>query len=470
MRIFIYIIILLSFATYAPAQDPVCFLNKTGRQVLVQKRTILEEGAYPHVVDSNNQVFQQIPFQIDRPVILNVSSIPPKGPYGTADGIYFLFKPGDSLVVTLDKASKPVISHLTKAERNAELNFFQNHMAGLKSTLPYQLYGFTGNQSLRKQIWSDDLKLRDRILDSLYRPYIQSVKDFSPANSPDAESWYNFYLGNLISDKLYVGYKPDKRLQSALRSFYADSLSKWRHQLNCEGCENIPPYNNALYATYALEFGELATYQFIDTVAYLAKGSNKNYLLSRYVAGNIGTANDDEELINYYKEKSSDSVYSNIVTGNYLLRKKQVAAFGKEVAVLVKADKTETGFTELIKKLEEKVVYVDFWASWCKPCIEELPYSHQLAEKLKGKDVVMLYLSIDDDFDSWQKAAAKYKVAAANSFMMPAADKTALAKQIELGPIPRYLIINKAGKIVNLNAPRPSDPETYDLLSKMLKQ
>ena len=110
-----------------------------------------------------------------------------------------------------------------------------------------------------------------------------------------------------------------------------------------------------------------------------------------------------------------------------------------------------------------------FWASWCKPCIEELPYSHQLSEKLKGKDVAFLYISIDDDFNSWRKASSKYNIAGNNSVMMPSADQTALAKQIELGPIPRYLIINKEGRIVNLQAPRPSDQQTYDLLLKMLK-
>ena len=58
----------------------------------------------------------------------------------------------------------------------------------------------------------------------------------------------------------------------------------------------------------------------------------------------------------------------------------------------------------LLEKNRGKVIYVDFWASWCVPCREEMPPSAKLRELYKGKNVAFIYLAFNDKENSWKKA------------------------------------------------------------------
>ena len=60
-----------------------------------------------------------------------------------------------------------------------------------------------------------------------------------------------------------------------------------------------------------------------------------------------------------------------------------------------------TSFDDIIAKYEGKVIYLDFWASWCGPCKKEKPYSHKLQEAFQGKDVVFVYFSSDKNPNAW---------------------------------------------------------------------
>jgi thiol-disulfide isomerase/thioredoxin len=62
---------------------------------------------------------------------------------------------------------------------------------------------------------------------------------------------------------------------------------------------------------------------------------------------------------------------------------------------------------QIVEENKGKVIYVDYWASWCKPCIKEIKKINSLHEKYMDKDIVYVYLSVDLEVKPWQKASEK---------------------------------------------------------------
>lgn len=120
-------------------------------------------------------------------------------------------------------------------------------------------------------------------------------------------------------------------------------------------------------------------------------------------------------------------------------------------------DNSVYSFEELLKKHEGNTIYVDFWASWCAPCLEEMPSSFKAASTYK--DIVFLYISVDKDINAWSKEAKRLGLDERNSYLLSTGFKSNLAKQLKIQTIPHYVIINSKGEIQNRNAPRPSDDE-----------
>lgn len=126
-------------------------------------------------------------------------------------------------------------------------------------------------------------------------------------------------------------------------------------------------------------------------------------------------------------------------------------------------------YEDLIAQHKGKVVYVDFWASWCAPCKAELPYSHELKETYKDKDVVFLYISIDAKKTMWEKAIKQHHLEE-NSYLASNYPKAKLFQLRNVNSIPRYMLYDKEGKMVNDNVMRPSSPVLTQVLDKMLEQ
>jgi thiol-disulfide isomerase/thioredoxin len=101
-----------------------------------------------------------------------------------------------------------------------------------------------------------------------------------------------------------------------------------------------------------------------------------------------------------------------------------------------------------------EIVYISFWASWCKTCVDEMPALKQLMSELQGAAVKFVFVSFDDDEKKWQKAMAKLKVQG-DHFLITEGFSSSIAKYISFNEIPRYVILDKKGFLINQQAPRP---------------
>lgn len=120
-----------------------------------------------------------------------------------------------------------------------------------------------------------------------------------------------------------------------------------------------------------------------------------------------------------------------------------------------------------LKDLAGKVVMVDMWATWCGPCKAEIPHLQKLEEEMKGKDVAFVSISVDVDKDKekWKQFVAEKQLGGTQLF---ASGWSEMAKFYNVTGIPRFMVFDKKGNIVSVDAPRPSTPDLKNMLEKAL--
>jgi len=132
----------------------------------------------------------------------------------------------------------------------------------------------------------------------------------------------------------------------------------------------------------------------------------------------------------------------------------------------VESDKV---FEKLIEKYKGKVVYIDFWATWCGPCRQEIPHSKILSSHFAGQDVVFLFLCCQSDKKNWENTI-KSEQMTGDQYLLSIDEYNSLTKLFNIQGVPTYVLIDKKGNITNKNAPRPSQgPMTIAAIDKLLK-
>ncbi len=125
--------------------------------------------------------------------------------------------------------------------------------------------------------------------------------------------------------------------------------------------------------------------------------------------------------------------------------------FSKEslTAKLINIENQGISFEEILKQNQGKTVVIEVWASWCSDCIKSMPQVKDLKEKYK--EVAFINLSCDKTFDAWKSGIEKHEVSGEN-FLIPDGMKGEFGTSIKLDWIPRFIVINKDGKIVLFRA------------------
>ena len=124
-----------------------------------------------------------------------------------------------------------------------------------------------------------------------------------------------------------------------------------------------------------------------------------------------------------------------------------------------------------LKDLKGKLVYIEIWATWCGPCIKEMPALTQLIKNFKGKNIEFVSISVDSkrDYEKWRKMIPEKNVGGIQLL----ADKSLeseFMKAFSIGLIPRTLLLDEGGKIITPKAPRPSADNTKSYIDSLLNR
>lgn len=131
-----------------------------------------------------------------------------------------------------------------------------------------------------------------------------------------------------------------------------------------------------------------------------------------------------------------------------------------------------------LKDLNGSYAYIDIWATWCKPCIDEMPALKQLENDYQGENIQFVSISIDDDRshnDSWKQAKENWKAMIVSKelggiqLFAPKGWNTSFIEDYMVRGIPRFILIDPDGNILNASAPRPSDPSLRTVFDELLR-
>ncbi len=115
----------------------------------------------------------------------------------------------------------------------------------------------------------------------------------------------------------------------------------------------------------------------------------------------------------------------------------------------------------ILKPHRGKVVYVDFWGTWCSPCKEQMSYMPAVKEALEGKDVVYIYFADNSPEDVRQTIVKKYGIYGENTFHynLPFDQHQSLKTLLNIKEFPTYLLFDKKGRLVNRVPPTPKQKD-----------
>ncbi len=194
--------------------------------------------------------------------------------------------------------------------------------------------------------------------------------------------------------------------------------------------------------------------------------ARNNFAMTSLMLAFISAAanNNLEAAYSYYKSVCKEKGYTDQVDGLY-----------RSAVVLVKgAEAPEIEFTDAdgriytLADFKGKALYVDMWASWCGPCCAEIPHLAKLYKDLgPGSGIECISISIDEDRNDWLGKLDEEKPEW-KQFIVTEKGQKQVANSYNIRSIPRFLLFDAQGRIVTVDAPRPSTPDVRKLLDELL--
>lgn len=269
------------------------------------------------------------------------------------------------------------------------------------------------------------------------------IKQYIPAKE-EKDHLFD-YIDQLYSAPIMLNKDAPKNLFYSSTNYYT---TKYKRLDEEEKLELEKEYDPSVFGGY---IGLLLA---PDYIQFATLGDNAIYIFQSGI-----DVFDNTKLVQWFQSKFPHKEYTMIL--NKLLNEQKEKAEKKIDIKFIDTEAIRT-FKDFvtIEGLKGKKLYIDLWASWCSPCIAQFKYRKQVRNYIQTvcKNVVPVYISIDENDSIWKKQINfheldGYHLRASKSFINYLGEKFYKNQSIS---VPRYLLIDENGNILDDDLPRPS--------------
>ena len=143
-----------------------------------------------------------------------------------------------------------------------------------------------------------------------------------------------------------------------------------------------------------------------------------------------------------------------------------IVRYKKKVKAPSFALKDLNGNEVRLDDLRGKIVFLNFWATWCPPCREEMPSMEKLHREFRNKDFTMLAINLREDGRKVKAFKEKFGL----SFPIPLDSNGAVGSDYGIASIPTTYLVDREGYVIGvaLGARDWSSRETFGLINQLL--
>ena len=168
-----------------------------------------------------------------------------------------------------------------------------------------------------------------------------------------------------------------------------------------------------------------------------------------------------DHIYNRIRTEVKYKPYLNSITEHYNDFKKKEEAFkNTPISVMKSSGKGDELLKEIGQKHKDRVIVLDFWYTGCGPCRRDFESMKTIKKHLISEDVDFVYLCYSSTENNWKNVIKEFNIQG-DHYLLTSEQVSYFSKMFDLNSAPRYILINKEGRIVNSNFRPPMEANGY---------